>query len=320
MDIENGEPIESAGEQEIDFIIVQLLETSVDFRQWLVSQAVPDLELSSYLGSVMHATYAGEGESDVEFGFRSVSGDRHLVLIEDKIDASKQPDQVERYFNRGQYRVDRGSWDSFTVCLLAPESYVSTENEAEFDSIIRYEDVLDFLEDATHDSAAFFSKVFESGMRRGSSPTTDASDVLRSIADQFQTRTEIPDLIQAVDLKKRAGFRSTHPEHPDAVQYDVYIGETGMSGRSTVRLQIASDEGLTDSQREALKSIASEHVDALSDYESYPHRKKNIISTKVWHEDAVQNPEYDSYVDAIVDELITLSETFHPIFVEKSID
>ncbi|OYR40764.1 hypothetical protein DJ82_06645 [Halorubrum sp. Ib24] len=292
----------------------------MDFRQWLASQAVPDLEISSYLGSVIHATYAGEGESDIEFGFRSVSGDRHLVLIEDKIDASKQPDQVERYFNRGQYWVDRGSWDSFTVCLLAPENYVSAENEAEFDSIIRYEDVLDFLEDATHDSAAFFSKVFESGMRRGSSPTTDAFAVLRSVADQFQTRTESPDLVQTVDLEIRVAFRSTHPQHPDVVQYDAYIGETGESGRSTVRLQIASVEGLTDSEREALKSIASQHVDALSDYESYPHRKKNIISTKVWHEDAVQDPKYDLYVDAIVDELITLSETYHPLFVEKSID
>lgn len=320
MDIENGEPIESAGEQEVDFVIVQLLETSVDFRQWLVNQAVPDLDISSYLGSAMHATYAGEGESDVEFGFRSVSGDRHLVLIEDKINASKQPDQVERYFNRGQYRVDRGSWDSFTVCLLAPESYVSDEDDAAFDSIIRYEDVLDYLEDATHDSATFFSMVFESGMRRGRSPTTDASGVLQSIADQFQTRTEIPDLVQTVDLKKRAGFRSTHPQHPDAVQYDVYIGETGESGRSTVRLQIASVEGLTDSEREALKAIAAQHVESLSDYEWHPHRKKNIINTKIWHEDAIQNPEYDSYVDAIVNELITLSEAFHPIFIENSID
>lgn len=320
MDIENGEPIERAGEQEIDFVLVQLLETSVDFRQWLVSQAVPDLGISSYLGSVMHATYAGEGESDVEFGFRSVSGDRHVVLIEDKIDASKQPDQVERYFNRGQYRVDHGSWDSFTVCLLAPESYVSDEDEAAFDSVIRYEDVLDYLEDATHDSAAFFSTVFESGMRRGRSPTTDASGVLRSIADQFQTRTEIPELVRTVDLKKHAGFRSTHPQHPDAVQYDVYIGETGESGRSTVRLQIAGGEGLTDSEREALKAIASQHVESLPDYEWYPHRKKNIINTNIWHEDAVQNPEYDSYVDAIVDELITLVETFHPLFVENSIN
>lgn len=320
MDIENGEPIESAGEQEIDFIIVQLLETSVDFRQWLVSQTVPSLDISSYLGSVMHATYAGEGESDVEFGFQSVSGDRHVVLIENKIDASKQPDQVERYFNRGQYRVDRGSWESFTICLLAPESYVSDEDEASFNSIIRYEDILDYLEDATHDSAAFFSAVFDSGMRRGRSPTTDASGVLRSIADEFQTRTKIPDLVRTVDLKKRAGFRSTHPQHPDAVQYDVYIGETGESGRSTVRLQIASDEGLTDSEREALKAIASQHVKSLPDYEWCPHRKKNIVNTKIWHEDAVQDPDYDSYVDAIVDELITLSETFHPLFVENSTD
>ncbi|ERG99161.1 MAG: hypothetical protein J07HQX50_00303 [Haloquadratum sp. J07HQX50] len=67
MDIEKGNPIESAGEQEVDFVIVQLLETSVDFRQWLVSQAVPNLDINSYLGSVMHATYPSEGESDIEF-------------------------------------------------------------------------------------------------------------------------------------------------------------------------------------------------------------------------------------------------------------
>lgn len=36
--------------------------------------------------------------------------------------------------------------------------------------------------------------------------------------------------------------------------------------------------------------------------------------------DAVQNAESNSYVDAIVDELITLSEIFHPLCVENSID
>jgi len=39
---------------------------------------------------------------------------------------------------------------------------------------------------------------------------------------------------------------------------------------------------------------------------------------KVWHADAIQDPSYDTYVEAIVDELLHLSTMFHPIFVEAN--
>ena len=320
MDIENRGPFRSVGESEVDFTIVQLLETSADFRQWLVHQLSPNLEIDNYLGSLMHASYAGEGESDVEFGFRTATGDRHVVLIENKIDALKQPDQIERYFNRGRYRVTHGSWDSFTVCLLAPDSYISPEDIAEFDSVLRYEAVLAYLEDSTHDGAAFFADVFRSAMRRPESETTDASDVLRSIAEQFQATTEIPHFTQSVKTKKRIGFRSAHSQHPNAVQYDIYIAETGDTGRTSVRLQVPRSEEVTEREREAIKSIAAEHMDAISHYEWRPDRTKNFATTTVFHEEAVQNPAFDSYVDAIVDELRVLTETFHPVFVRNTIE
>lgn len=317
MNIEADGPVENAGEREVDLTVVQLLESSADFREWVVGRVAPQLTIDEYLGGIIHVSYAGAGESDIEFGVRTATGDRHLVLIENKIDAAKQPDQVERYYKRGRFRVDHQDWDSFTVCLLAPDRYVSPDGEEGFDSIVRYEAVRDHLEDLTHDSAAFARAVFESALQR--STTVDASDELGSIAQQFRSRTELPDLQQSVSLNKRVAFQSAHPQHPAAVQYDVYIGETGADGRSSVRLQIASEEGVTDAERDAIKSTVSQHRDSLPDYELNPDRKKNIFTTTVWHEEAVQDQQGGSPVDAIVNELLALTETFHPIFVRNPV-
>lgn len=317
MEIEADSPTQ-AGESEVDFSIVQLLETSDEFRRWFVAQATPNLEVDEYLGGIIHSNYAGEGESDIEFGFRTATGDRHLVLIENKIDASLQPNQVERYFNRGQYRVDGGDWDSFTVCLLAPERYVSPDNRTEFDSVVRYEAVLAVLDDLTHDSAEFFQAIINSTNEK--SVTTDASDVLRTVADHFRSETEIPEFYQSVSYKKRAGFRSDHPQHPDAVQYDVYIADTGEDGRTEIRLQIADTEDMSEEERERIKSVVSRHLDSLPRYDAELHRTKSIAVKGILHEEAAQNSPPDSYPVAIAEELLTLAETFHQLFVGSSTD
>lgn len=315
MEIEAESPTK-AGEWEVDFSIVQLLETSSDFRQWFVSQITPQHDIEEYIGGVIHTNYAGEGESDIEFGFRTGTGEHHLVLVENKINASLQPNQVERYFKRGQFRVDRGNWDSFSVCLLAPKRYVSQENKSEFEAVIHYEAVLDSLTELTHDSAEFFQAVIKSTEKK--SITVEASDVLQSIGEYFQSKTEISDFYQSIEgYKKRIAFRSNHPQHPDGIQYDVYIADTGEDGRSVVRLQILDAESLTDEKREAIESIVSQHRNTLSDYDLTLHRKKNILHKDIPHSEAIQDPSIPSYPAAIADELRTLAETFHPVFIKK---
>lgn len=315
MKFEDGSPTK-AGEWEVDFSVVQLLDTSANFRQWLVAQVAPKLDIEEYIGGIIHSNYAGEGESDIEFGFRTATGERHLVMIENKIDAPLQRNQVERYYKRGQFRVNQGDWDSFTVCLLAPERYVSEENKSEFESVIHYEVVLDILEELTHDSAGFFQAVIKSTEQK--SVTTDASGVLQSIADDFRSTTGITELYQSVDYKKRIAFRSSHPQHPDEVQYDVYIAETGDNGRSVVRLQIVDADSLTKERRDTIESIVSQHIESLPDYNPTLHRKKNIAVKDIRHNEVVQNSSYDTYPIAVADELHTLTKTFHPLFVNNS--
>ncbi|WP_232700568.1 PD-(D/E)XK nuclease family protein [Halobacterium wangiae] len=317
MDLEADSPIE-AGEGEVNLSVIQLVETSPDFRQWFVSQAVPHLEIEEYIGGIIQEHYAGLGESDIEFGFRTTSGARHLVLVENKIDASFQPNQIERYYNRGQFRVDRENWDSFTICLLAPERYVSQETRAEFDSVIHYEAVLNYLDDLPHDSVEFFQALIKSTEQKSS--TTDASSVLRSIGDTFQRRTDLTNLHQSVSYKKRIAFRSSHPEHPAAVQYDVDIRDTGDDGRTQVRLQLLNEEDLTGEKREKLESVVSQHIDSLPDYKpKLGDEKKNIAVKQIHHDEVVQDSPYDSYIVAIADELRNLSETFHPVFVRSPV-
>jgi hypothetical protein len=321
MNIERGTSFETVGEQEIDFSVAQLVGTSDSFRRWFVTQAVPAIELDEYIGGVIHASYAGEGESDIEFGFLTETGDRHIILVENKIDATKQPDQIERYYNRGQFRAERDDWDSYTVCLLAPERYVSKEDEEGFESIIHYEDVLEKIEDLSYDGAEFLQDVFRAALRKSRTSTTaDASDTLHAVRDQLLNETKIQYLESDPEYEgynKRTSFKSTHPKHHDAIRYDVFVGETGDAGHTTVRLQIQSSDDLTEEDRESLKSRASQHTETLPDYKWRFHRKVNIGFKQVGHETVIQNDSYDTYVDAIVDELLTLTNKFHPIFAEE---
>jgi hypothetical protein len=96
MKIDGGSPIGTVSESPIDWSVAQLVETAPAMRRWFVGQAIPGTAIQAYLGATTHAYYADEGESDIEFGIVTESGDRHLILIENKIDAPLQPDQCER--------------------------------------------------------------------------------------------------------------------------------------------------------------------------------------------------------------------------------
>ncbi len=320
MKIEQGTSFGGVGEHDVDLSVAQLVATSDSFTQWFVSQTDPDLEIAEYIGGAIHASYAGEGESDIEFGFRTAAGGRHLVLVENKITAQKQPNQVERYYNRGEFRVQRDDWDSYTVCLLAPESYVSPADEEGFDSVISYEDVLDQIKSSSHDGSDFLQSVFEAALAKSStSNTADATDTLRAIEDQFLNETEIQQLErdrEYTGYNKRTAFKSTHPAHHDAIRYDVFVGEPGDTGRTTVRLQIKSIDELGEGERESLKSLVADNTEALPDYRWRFDLKVDIGSKKIGHEAVRRDSSFETHIDAIVDELRTLTEAFHPIFVE----
>jgi len=311
MQIEDSSPFVGIGEHEIDFSIVQLLETSKRFREWLTDR-VTSVELSEYIGSIAHSAYAGEGESDIEYGFVTPSGERHVILIENKIDAALQPDQYQRYHTRGQFRVERQDWDAYTVCLVAPESYITESDEEGVDSVILYEDVLAKITELNHESSVFFQTIFEEAIRKPSR-TSDVSDVIRSIAERFDERTEIEYLSVRSAAKTQLTLESTHPDHPDGVLYNIYVATPGEDGRTNVRLQI--DGYASEAERERLKHVISAYTELLPEYEWNFDYKVHIGLKKVWHRDALRSASSGDYEDEITNELVHLTNTIHPRFV-----
>jgi hypothetical protein len=163
--------------------------------------------------------------------------------------------------------------------------------------------------------------VFKTALTRSRTSTTaDASDTLHEVRDQFLNQTEIeyvePDP-EIAGYNKRTSFKSTHSEHHDAIRYDVFVGKTGNAGHTNIRLRIQSSDDLTEEERESLKSRASQHTETLPDYNWNFHRKVNIVFKQVGHEAVLQDDSYDTHVDAIVDELLTLTNTLHPIFADE---
>lgn len=94
---------------------------------------------------VGHSIAQSTGESDLEVTFRCGNGEIWRALIENKIDASLQPAQVERYKERGETYVARGDCVGFRRLLVAPAEYQSHEKSlANFDRHVTYEALRDW--------------------------------------------------------------------------------------------------------------------------------------------------------------------------------
>lgn len=75
-----------------------------------------------------------------------VSHERVGVLIEDKISASEQPDQDERYHRRGKQGVKEGWFDRYVTCICAPREYLADlAPESQYDYRIEYEAIADWF-------------------------------------------------------------------------------------------------------------------------------------------------------------------------------
>jgi len=74
---------------------------------------------------------------------------------------------------------------------------------------------------------------------------------------------------------------------------------------------------LSKEERERIKSVVSQNLGSLSRYDAKLHRTKSIAVTDILHDEAEQNSTHESYPVAIAEELLTLAETFHPLFAES---
>ncbi|WP_157972773.1 PD-(D/E)XK nuclease family protein [Haloprofundus halophilus] len=142
-----SQPFKAIRERDVDLLLVEELAVTPAFRAWFLRQLGQSPDSVEEFVGVWHSVSDSElGESDIEFGVIQRDGTRLLVLIENKIDAIFQDEQLERYRRRGE-KATTDEWDEFVTGLVAPEAYVvGTDRTKVADATMTYEAVCDWFQ------------------------------------------------------------------------------------------------------------------------------------------------------------------------------
>lgn len=174
--MENLNFVQSVSERDIDFIVLEELQVSAEFRDWFSSRVYEYPTYKNEIGTWHSVCDSELGQSDLIFIFESVDGARKAILIENKIDAPPQPSQGDRYLKRGEKGLMEGYWDEFKSCVIAPKRYLDSSKHAEmYDVEIAYEEIMSYFvarrsADVRYDYRA---KIIQEGIeqnRRGYQP------------------------------------------------------------------------------------------------------------------------------------------------------
>jgi len=162
-------PVEAIQERDIDLILLEELTTDNAFCEWFVKELnLPTLTFVN--GSWRSISDFGLGETDILFSYNSDT-QKIFVLIENKLDASFQNEQYDRYLKRAnEYQTKKECSEAFAV-LIAPELYC--ENQSDFDNYLTYEAIAKRLEFTGSKRNLFKSKLLKIAtekLRRGYHP------------------------------------------------------------------------------------------------------------------------------------------------------
>ena len=135
-------PVEAIQERDVDLILLEELSTDNSFCEWFIGElSLPSLTESN--GAWRSISDFGLGETDILFSYNS-NGQKIFVLIENKLDASFQDEQYNRYLKRANEYVSKKECDKAFCVLTAPNLYC--ENQNDFDNYVSYETIAKRLE------------------------------------------------------------------------------------------------------------------------------------------------------------------------------
>lgn len=106
-------------ERDIDLLIAEELRVNPAFARWWLDALRLDADLSVPATRTRVSVVDENGEVDVEALF-SVRNGIFALLVENKVNAEFQPDQMERYVRRGEAGLASGLWNGFAIVVFGP--------------------------------------------------------------------------------------------------------------------------------------------------------------------------------------------------------
>lgn len=156
-------------ERDMDILFLEEFASSKTFANLFFSQiGVFDYEIEKVIHS-QHFSGEGiiveeagretsRGESDMTILYRH-EGSLHALLIEDKINACAQPNQYQRYVNRGNEAIRHNEYSSYHIFLVAPEQYIGSSLASDYPLTVSYEEILLYFRNQNTERSAFKSSL-----------------------------------------------------------------------------------------------------------------------------------------------------------------
>ena len=313
MSVTDEEMLSSVVERDIDLIFVQLIETAPEFRRWFIDQLNEEIEVEQYLG-VRHSNERDSGESDIEIETQTATGESHIILVENKIDASMQERQAERYFERGENYLANEGWDDYSVALIAPANYVGDGERVKFGNVVLYEDLEEQIADIDHDGSVFFRTMLREATAKR--PSRIDSYWTDEIERRFESeRDSLPPLDIYQSSNKQFRVESAKPEHPYHVLYNVFFPGKFDGDKAVVRLNLTgrSSGSISEREFETIQPILESQLDNLDQFESQDGLMAPIKSV-LWRHNFDTDAEY---VSCVMERLVELITVYHPVLVEQ---
>jgi hypothetical protein len=140
-----------ATERDIDLLIVEELDCSPLFVSWIIRtiEAQIDRTLRYSLSDVIHSDQRTlhRRQIDICLTLTSEGVLPIKIFIENKLDATDQPNQAEFYHAEARRLIGESLVETAVPVLLCPDEYAIQNSAfaAKFPARISYEDIVDFL-------------------------------------------------------------------------------------------------------------------------------------------------------------------------------
>jgi hypothetical protein len=219
-------------ERDVDIVLAEEFSVDPDFAAWVLTRTRSFVDASASVVDVYVSLSDNSGESDLVVVYQRADGSRFALLIEDKIEAGFQPDQLMRYRTRGNVGVIENRWSSFDVLLCAPDAYIQKAAVAkQFDATISYEDIADSIRQLLPSSRGKYrADFFTAAAPRGASAYVRTTDEITNkfwLAAYSLACREFPELeAKEPDYAKNANWIIFRPQgFPTRVSVDLKGGK-----------------------------------------------------------------------------------------------
>lgn len=263
-------PIESIQERDVDLILLEEFYTDDSFCEWFIDElGFP--ALTNKVGVWRSIFDFGLGETDLLFAY--ISNDTKIgILIENKLDASFQDEQYNRYFKRAEEYVKKERFDKAFVVLVAPDLYC--KNQSDFDFYISYEKIAERFAFTGSNRNLFKRELLQIAsekLRRGYQPIN--SEIVQAFwINYWQFKEEH---FPSLEMKKPSivPYNSDWPMLTDkrivAVQFYHKFGQGNID---------ATFKGISEEQEGIIKQLLPDNIKLVKHSKSYSLR---ILTDKI---------------------------------------